>query len=76
MAADMELGDIQRILDVDSLHYLDLNRLITATGSPAEGFCTACFTGDYPVPVPEYDTKLALEVESRVMHIPGTVERA
>jgi amidophosphoribosyltransferase len=76
LAADMELGDIQRILDVDSLHYLDLNRLIAATGSPAEGFCTACFTGDYPVPVPEYDTKLALEVESRVMHIPGTVERA
>jgi amidophosphoribosyltransferase len=73
LAADMELGDIQRILDVDSLHYLDLDRLIAATGAAAEAFCGACFTGEYPVPVPEYDTKHALEVESRVIHVPGTI---
>ena len=51
-------------LGVDSLAYLDLDRLVAATGSPAESFCTACFSGDYPVPVPEYDTKLVLEAES------------
>jgi amidophosphoribosyltransferase len=76
LAADMELGDIQRILDVDSLHYLDLDRLIAATDTPRSSFCAACFTGEYPVPVPEYDTKHALEVESRTLHISGTVERS
>jgi amidophosphoribosyltransferase len=75
LAADMEIGDIEAYLGVDSLHYLDLDRLIAATNSPADGFCTACFSGQYPVPVPDHDTKHALEEESRVLHIPGTVER-
>ena len=41
----------------------------TASSPPparrAESFCTACLTGDYPVPVPEHDTKLVLEDEPR-----------
>ena len=48
---------------------------LSATGSPAEAFCSACFTGNYPVPVPDHDTKHALEAEARVLHVPGTVER-
>ncbi|HWS44773.1 MAG TPA: amidophosphoribosyltransferase [Acidimicrobiia bacterium] len=74
LAADMEIGEIEAYLGVDSLHYLDLDRLVTATGSPPEAFCTACFTGEYPVPVPEYDTKHALEAESRTLHIAGRVD--
>jgi len=76
LAADMEVGEIAEYLGVDSLHYLDLDRLVAATGSPRDSFCAACFTGEYPVPVPEYDTKHALEVESRTLHVPGQVERA
>src|SRR5690349_12086198 len=72
LAADMELGDIQRILDVDSLHYLEIERLVAATGKPVESFCTACFTGEYPVAVPEFDTKHALEVDVP-LPIPGTL---
>ena len=72
LAADMEIGEIALYLGVDSLAYLDLDRLVAATGSPRESFCTACFTGDYPVPVPEYDTKHVLELESRTIHVPGT----
>ena len=48
-------------LGVDSLAYLDLDRLVAATGSPRESFCSACFTGEYPTSVPDHDTKLALE---------------
>jgi amidophosphoribosyltransferase len=61
LAADMSVGEIKDYLGVDSLAYLDLDRLITATGAAPEGFCTACFTGEYPVPVPEHDMKLVLE---------------
>jgi amidophosphoribosyltransferase len=74
LAADMSVGEIADYLAVDSLAYLDLERMVAATGSPREAFCTACFTGDYPVPVPENDTKLLLEVDSHTLHVPGTVE--
>jgi amidophosphoribosyltransferase len=76
LAADMEVGEIAEYLGVDSLHFLDVDRLVAATGSPRDSFCAACFTGEYPVPVPEYDTKHALEAESRTLHVPGQVERA
>jgi amidophosphoribosyltransferase len=73
LAADMEIGEIALYLGVDSLAYLDLDHLVAATDSPRESFCTACFTGDYPVAVPEYDTKHVLEVESRTIYVPGTI---
>src|SRR5207247_1308895 len=40
LAADMSVGEIKDFLSVDSLAYLDLDRLISATGAGAEGFCT------------------------------------
>ena len=61
LAADMSVGEIADYLGVDSLAYLDLDRLLGAVGSAADSFCTACFSGDYPVPVPEQDTKFVLE---------------
>ncbi len=76
LAADMEVGEIAQYLGVDSLAYLDLDHLVAATDSPRESFCTACFTGEYPVPVPEYDTKHVLENEARTIHLPGTVSEA
>ena len=74
LAADMSVGEIKDFLGVDSLAYLDLDRLITATGAAPEGFCTACFTGDYPVPVPEHDMKLVLE-DDGMLRLPS-VEHA
>ena len=66
LAADMSVGEIKEYLGVDSLAYLDLDRLLVATGAPANGFCTACFSGEYPVAVPEFDTKFVLESNARV----------
>jgi glutamine phosphoribosylpyrophosphate amidotransferase len=47
---------------------------VAATGSNADSFCTACLSGEYPVPVPDADTKLALEVEK--VRTPGAVPEA
>jgi len=69
LAADMSVGEISDYLGVDSLAYLDLERVIAATGSPPDAFCDACFTGNYPVPVPEYDTKLLLESQAHGDHL-------
>jgi amidophosphoribosyltransferase len=52
LAASMSVGEIREYLGCDSLAYLDLDRLVAATGTPRSGFCTACLTGEYPIEVP------------------------
>jgi amidophosphoribosyltransferase len=52
LAAHRTLREIQEYLDVDSLAYLSLENLKRAIDAPAAGFCDACLTGHYPVPVP------------------------
>ena len=62
LAADLSVGEIADFLKVDSLAYLDLDRVTAATGAPSTSFCTACLSGEYPVPVPELeDAKHVLE---------------
>jgi amidophosphoribosyltransferase len=62
LAADLAVGEIADYLKVDSLAYLELERLTRATGAPADAFCTACLSGSYPVPVPvTLDSKHVLE---------------
>ncbi len=51
-AAQHTVPEIARYLNVDSLEYLSLDNLVTAIDAPEAGFCTACLTGNYPVPVP------------------------
>ena len=43
--------EIAGIIGVDSLGYLTLEQVRNLTGAPG-GFCTACFGGEYPTPVP------------------------
>jgi amidophosphoribosyltransferase len=52
LAADLTVDEVRDYLGCDTLAYLDLDRLITATGAAGSGFCTACLTGEYPVDVP------------------------
>jgi len=52
VAADLEVGEICDYIGADSLAYLSLEALKKATGVPRAGFCDACLTGNYPVPVP------------------------
>jgi amidophosphoribosyltransferase len=62
LAADLSVGEIADYLKVDSLAYLELDRLTAATDAPADSFCTACLSGRYPVPIPDVeDSKLVLE---------------
>ncbi len=63
LAADLTVEEVRSYLDVDTLAYLDLDRLVTATGAVGAGFCSACFTGDYPVEVPVGLRKQMLEGE-------------
>ena len=53
LAADMSVGEIRNYLGADSLAYLELSRLVAATGASPSAFCDACLTGRYPVPIVE-----------------------
>jgi len=44
-----EIPEIARIIDADSLGYLSLEGLLEAVGGDRKTFCTACFSGEYPV---------------------------
>lgn len=74
LAANMTVDEIREYLDVDSLAYLTLERLLGATGAVGAGFCDACLTGDYPVAIPDEVGKHILEIGSRrVPEVPDLV---
>ena len=53
LAANLTVDEIRDYLGLDSIAYLEIDRLIESTGTPASGFCTACLSGEYPVEIPE-----------------------
>ena len=48
----MDIEGIREHVAADSLAYLSLDGMLAATQVPADGFCTACFSSNYPVPIP------------------------
>ncbi len=63
IAARYSVAEIAEKIGVDSLAYLSWEGMLAATGQDPNSFCSACFTGHYPIPVPEglKRSKLALE---------------
>jgi amidophosphoribosyltransferase len=57
LAAGRTIEEVRRRLGATSLAYLSLEGL-EATAGPAEGFCRACLTGEYPTEIPA-DMRLA-----------------
>jgi amidophosphoribosyltransferase len=65
VASDLLTDEVAGYLGADSLGYLSLEAL-TRTAAPVgvgpKGLCTACFTGDYPIPIePQVQGKAQLE---------------
>ncbi|MEM7553396.1 MAG: amidophosphoribosyltransferase [Cyanobacteria bacterium P01_A01_bin.84] len=63
IAATTPVTEIARQLEVDSLAYLSWEGMLQATQEDPNSFCSACFTGDYPIPMSESlkRSKLILE---------------
>lgn len=63
IASRYSVDEIAAHIGVDSLAYLSWEGTIAATGYTPDQFCSACFTGDYPIDIPDplKGTKLALE---------------
>ena len=63
IAATKSTAEIQAQIGVDSLAYLSWEGMLEATRQDPNSFCSACFTGDYPVAIPDSikSSKLVLE---------------
>jgi len=63
IAARLTLEEIEQQLKVDSLAYLSKQGMVDAAKAESGHFCTACFDGDYPIPMDQdvLSSKLMLE---------------
>ncbi|MCE5208824.1 MAG: amidophosphoribosyltransferase [Chloroflexi bacterium] len=50
LAHNMSEEQIRDMIGADSLYYLSLDGLLKAAGRPT-GYCTACYTGNYPIDI-------------------------
>ncbi|CAB4752521.1 MAG: amidophosphoribosyltransferase [Actinobacteria bacterium] len=64
IASGLAVEEIRRSIGADSLGYVSLEGLIGATQIPENKLCQACFTGKYPITIPEdmSEGKMRLEI--------------
>jgi amidophosphoribosyltransferase len=55
------LDEISRSLEADSVKYLSLEGLLSSVSLPADHYCTACWSGQYRIPVSTQVNKFSLE---------------
>ena len=61
LAANKNEEEIRQFIGADSLGYLSVRGLLEVVGGSQGGFCDACFTGNFPIPVQLEMDKLVLE---------------
>ena len=74
LAAVHEVDEMAKLIGADSLAFVSIDGLYRALGKDARQvdrphYCDACFTGDYPIPLPDIaansERQLSLMIESR-----------
>ncbi len=65
IASKQTVEEIRRHIGADSLAYLTIEGLMQSVEQPQDSFCTACFTGEYPMPVQLQMDKLVFERAGR-----------
>ena len=73
IGAQMTVQEIEQHVGASSLAYLSLERTIEATEIPADSFCTACFSSNYPVPIPSEELRTKHVLERPEHHIPESL---
>jgi amidophosphoribosyltransferase len=52
IANGLDIDGIRRSIGADSLGYVSLDGLVSATEQPRTRLCMACFDGEYPIELP------------------------
>ncbi len=61
IANERSVDEIRDYLGVDSLHYLSVEGMLSCVKHDNAHYCTACFSGEYPMKVDQPVSKFALE---------------
>jgi len=61
LANNRDLDEIKDFLEVDTIGYISLEGQLGCATFPANHYCTACWSGKYPVPVDFAVNKFAME---------------
>ena len=61
IAAQKSVSQIKEFIGADSLYYLTVGECLETFDGTLDTHCTACFTGDYPIPVQLELDKMILE---------------
>jgi amidophosphoribosyltransferase len=67
IAATHSLEEIREFLEADSVEYLSLDGMLSTVGNDRRSYCTSCYTGNYPVPIPRDEAsylQLALKLDT------------
>jgi amidophosphoribosyltransferase len=64
IAAKMSVEEIEKQLEVDSLAYLSREGMLETTREDTNTFCSGCFTGNYPVDIPQEMRRSKLMLET------------
>lgn len=66
IATGRDVEQIRRQIGVDSLGYLSVENLLASVPQKhGVGYCTACFTGDYPIPVEDAEEETGTKYRYR-----------
>ena len=61
IAAKYSTEEMAKFIGVDTLEYLTKEEMLSCVSKPPDNYCTACFDGNYTVPVSDKLTKFSLE---------------
>jgi amidophosphoribosyltransferase len=69
IAHNRTVEQIRSFLEVDTLAYLSLEGMLSCSGKgkPAASYCTACWSGNYKIPIDQPQSKLSFEREQLKM---------
>jgi amidophosphoribosyltransferase len=61
LANERTLEQIKEFLEVDSIQYLPLDKMLECVSLPKNHYCTACWSGKYPIPVDVATNKFSMD---------------
>jgi len=61
IAHNRSVDEIRDFIEVDSLAYLSLDGLLSCMKLPRDHYCTACWSGNYKIPIDHPQTKFTFE---------------
>jgi amidophosphoribosyltransferase len=75
LASHQSIEEIRRYITADSLAYLSWDGLYSFGEADREGYCDACFTGNYPIEIPRKKGPAQLHLFEAAEHANGAAAR-